>query len=729
LWENQAMKGLSNIFQNSIWAVLFFVAASKAAAQTSIEGVVLDKLSKAPLAGASVSIKGGFDGATTDSLGRFSFGTDESGAQILTASYLGYKTVETPVNLAQPLKNLRFILEENLTDIKEVVISAGSFEASDEKKGAVLQPLDIVTVPGANGDITGALNTLPGTTVNGETGQLIVRGGAASETRVYIDGLAVRNFYTSGMPDVPARSRFSPFQFKGTSFASGGYSAEYGQALSAALILNTPDMPTQGGFNVSLSSVGLSVASTKTKERSALSTALSYSNLRPYMRLVPQRLNFLSPPESGAANLEGRLKVKGQGIVKYGAQGTLNRVKIGYPKLDFETRNFEMGIVNKNARAYAAWRQPSGEQWTFYGAAQGEVNHDAYTPSAFSEFSVRNYAASARFNASWSPGATLRWRNGGEYNYLNLKNTFVPKPLNHHQAAVFSELETYLGNRTVLRAGLRGEGDFLIDRLNLAPRLSAAFKTGKYAQLSASWGVFYQAPEDTLLLRTAAGLGFERAQHYILNYQLARDQRIFRVEAFYKKYQDLVRTRPDFENSGEGYAQGVELFFRDRKTFRWADYWFSYSFLDTRRLHRWYPSSAMPEFAARHNASFVYKYFFGKPQISANLSYTVQSGRPYFNPGNSEFLGDRTPTYHNLSLQMAKLTSIRGNFTIFVVSVTNILGSKQVFNYRFTPIPDTNPRAYARQEIVPPAPRFIFLGCFVNIGDKKTKVTKDEALE
>ena len=367
--------------------------------QTVVSGTVLDKLSRQPLIGASIGLKDGMDGASTDTLGQFRFTTDETGVQTLTASYLGYKTSEIPIDLNKPVNGLKISLDENPTDIREVVISAGAFEASDEKKGVVLLPLDIVTIPGANGDITGAINTLPGTTVNGETGQLVVRGGAANETRVYIDGLAVRNYYTSALPDVPARSRFSPFQFKGTTFASGGYSAEYGQALSATLILNTPDMPAQAGSNVGLSSVGLNLAHTIAKPTSALAVAAGYVNLRPYMGLIKQDLDFQAPPESGNVNVEGRVKTTGEGIVKYGAQGSLNSVRIGYPRAPFETEAFSMGIKNKNARAYAAWRQPAGERWTLYSAIQTEVNRDELSPNNSSAFVLENNAASGRFSS------------------------------------------------------------------------------------------------------------------------------------------------------------------------------------------------------------------------------------------------------------------------------------------------------------------------------------------
>lgn len=69
------------------------------------------------------------------------------------------------------------------------------FEASDRKRAsAVLDPIDIVTTASANGDITGALKTLPGAQQVGESEGLFVRGGTAAETKTFIDGTLVNNF-------------------------------------------------------------------------------------------------------------------------------------------------------------------------------------------------------------------------------------------------------------------------------------------------------------------------------------------------------------------------------------------------------------------------------------------------------------------------------------------------------------------------------------------------------
>src|SRR3546814_17872336 len=58
---------------------------------------------------------------------------------------------------------LAIILEKATNKLETVIITAGSFVASDEKRGAELSALDIVSTAGADGDITGAFRTLPGT--------------------------------------------------------------------------------------------------------------------------------------------------------------------------------------------------------------------------------------------------------------------------------------------------------------------------------------------------------------------------------------------------------------------------------------------------------------------------------------------------------------------------------------------------------------------------------------
>ncbi|KAA0261691.1 MAG: carboxypeptidase-like regulatory domain-containing protein [Chlorobiota bacterium] len=152
--------------------------------QTKISGTIRSAQGEV-LIGANIFIKGSYDGASSDAKGNFEFTTTETGDQILIASYIGYKTKETKVTLDGDPLTFEFRLEPDSKILRPVTISAGSFEASDERKSVVLRPLDILTTAGSNGDLYGALNTLPGTSQVGETEGLFVRGGSRSEPLLF----------------------------------------------------------------------------------------------------------------------------------------------------------------------------------------------------------------------------------------------------------------------------------------------------------------------------------------------------------------------------------------------------------------------------------------------------------------------------------------------------------------------------------------------------------------
>lgn len=286
--------------------------------------------------------------------------------------------------------------------------------------------------------------------------------------------------------------------------------------------------------------------------------------------------------------------------------------------------------------------------------------------------------------------------------------------------AFYAECDLYLTAKLVARIGLREESSKVIGKTNLAPRLSLAYKTGKSSQVSFAYGEFFQLPDKSFILADKS-LDYERATHYILNYQHVSDYRTFRVETYYKDYNNLTRfSGNQFDNSGYGHARGIEFFYRDKKTISMSDFWLSYSFVDTKRLYKDYPVAATPVFAPKHTASLVYKYFFPKLSLAPSITYVYSSGRPYFNPNNTDFLSDRTKDYHNVSLNISYLISIRKNFTVVVLSVGNILGIENVYTYTYS-----NDGSH-RIAVGPTSRRMIFGAVFITIGSQRDDSDKFE---
>lgn len=714
-------------------ACFSLITLSLFAQKTTIQGQVLDSKSKEPLIGANIFLVDTYDGATSDSEGKFQFETEESGQQVLLVKYLGYDSVSQQVSLSGGVFVFNPMLRESFNELEVVVISAGAFEASDERKVTVLKPLDIVTTASAGGDTYGALKTLPGAQVStGDQEGLFVRGGSGTEAQTFIDGMLVRTPFTASTPDFAARGRFSPFLFKGTVFSTGGYSAQYGQGMSSALVLETQDLPDRSAGTLAVSCVGLGFGQQKLWKDKGRSVggSVNYTNLGPYFSLVKQTPDFTHKPQYLGTEVFFRQKTAKNGLLKF--YGYYNAGRVGFNTMAPDSSIFGFDVKNANAYTNLSWTGFLNEEWKLnLGSSFSHDRNDiasSYNTGALGPdtFNIQNSLTQLRAVATRFFGRLTTLRFGGEYQFAtdDFKSQLgFDSKLRDHYGAMFVESDLYITTKLVARVGLRAEHSSLLEQARVAPRVSLAYKLGEGAQVSFAWGHFYQKGDSLLRWQSQfAGVipGFQKAAHYILNYQYIKDDRTLRVEGFYKKYEDLVTTREVLANNGTGYAQGLELFFRDKKTLKGVDYWISYSWLDTKRQFQWYPVEAQPTFAANHVATLVAKKYFPGIRTSMGLAYNYATGRPYFNP-QSDFLTDRTPDYHNLSVNASYLTTVRKAFAVFVLGITNVLNQEQIFGYRYSA------DGQMRTAITPAAKQFFFVGAFFSWGtDRRQEVLDNQ---
>ena len=697
--------------------VIFLTVSGSLSAQTTVSGVVTDQKGNG-IPGANVFIKDSYDGASSDVDGKYSFVTSETGEKILSVSFIGFEKWEQKINLDSAEKKVRVRLKESISELKTVTIAAGAFEASDEKKMVILRPLDIVTTAGAAGDIYGALQTLPGTGVVGEKEGMHVRGGDASEARTFVDGLLVDNPYFTSVPDVPQRGRFSPFLFKGISFSTGGYSAQYGQGMSSALILESQDLPDKSSTNLGIMSVGANIGRTKRWKNTSVGLFGGYTNLKPYFSLASQNRDWIHPPESVNGSVILRHKTSETGLLKAFISYTWSDLSVMFPDTSdpLLVHQKKFSIKNTNIYSSLSYKEIIYKNWTLYTAATFSKNEDKIHVDEFPILHTNNLFES-RLTLSHTIGELSVIRFGGEFQKPVDENVFPNSSgsLDETYTAAYAEADIYITPKLVTRAGLRAENSKILDRMNLAPRVSIAYKTGQYSQFSLAYGDFYQVPQNNFLYSyPSVHFKYEKATHYIFNFQHISDFRTFRIESYYKEYDNLLLTNNNgADNSGYGDAKGFDFFYRDKKTISKTDFWISYSFLETKRLYRDFITEATPSFAAKHTASLVFKYFIPKISLAPSVTYVYSSGRPYFNPNNPVFLGDKTKDYHNLSLNFSYLTSIGKSFTVLVFSVGNVLGIDNVFSYNYSSDGSN------RIAVGPTAERMFFAGMFINIGSQK----------
>lgn len=748
-------------FQNGFFLLLLICFFQQGYAQVTVKGVVKNNRSKA-LYGVSISLKDSYDGATTDSSGNFSFKTTEKGEQILIASSVGHKPYEQPIKLEGEVVSVSITLKEEITELDAVTISAGTFEASDRKRAsAVLDPLDIVTTASANGDITGALKTLPGTQQVGESEGLYVRGGTAAETKTFIDGTLVNNFFYSGVPNIAQFSRFSPFLFKGTVFSTGGYSALYGQALSSALILESIDLPERSSANIGITvlSGNAGYQHLAKDKKSSWGVSYGYTNLGLAFAVMKQKQDYSQVPAYHNADANFRIKTSNTGIIKYYGYFSSNKLSFTTNSIDSLGYLDKFAIGNTNFYHNLAWKESLGKMWKINAGVSYTNNKDDINGNmqdqqkndvVLSGLEFKKFTVDTRgdyFNAKLVLERRLKGlsslRFGSEYNYSKDKLIYTdnngqqyPGNLNENIKSVFAEADIYITHKLATKVGGRFEQASLLSKTNIAPRLSVAYKLGKGTQASLAYGIFYQNPERRYLPSTNQ-LDFMKATHYIAQFQRVVNQQSFRAEIFYKKYDNLVKTsfnnyqESAISNNGFGDAKGIEFFWRDKKTIKNLDYWISYSYLDTERDFLNFPYAIIPNFAAKHTGSLVVKRFIQKWKMNLNGAYNYASGRPYYNigyDGSNPKFNDRgtIPDYNNVSFSINYLPFIGKknpkSYTVWVLQVSNIFNIKQTYGYQYSY------NGYRKEAIVPTSRMFVFIGAFISFGVDRSDEIINNAL-
>src|SRR6185369_11292832 len=109
-----------------------------------------------------------------------------------------------------------------------------------------------------------------------------------------------------------------------------------------------------------------------------------------------------------------------------------------------------------------------------------------------------------------------------------------------------------------------------------------------------------------------------------------------------------------------------------------------------------------------------------------NASYTFASGRPYYQFVNvtgqdNDVIKDHghTINYNALGFSLNYLPNLGKQkakaFTVFVLSISNVLGQKNVYTYNYGSIVDH------KEPILPPSTRFVYIGCFISFGIDRTE--------
>jgi hypothetical protein len=168
------------------------VTALAQSATTSITGTVTDSVTKAPLAGALVTLEGTALSAATDRTGTFRITGAPVGTHALLITYLGHPNERTPVTL-RASETLTVDVALSQTAFSETVqvtaksIDNGQAQALNQQKTAP----NIINVVSADPNAAEAASRIPGVSIardQGEGRYILIRGTEARLNSVMIDG-------------------------------------------------------------------------------------------------------------------------------------------------------------------------------------------------------------------------------------------------------------------------------------------------------------------------------------------------------------------------------------------------------------------------------------------------------------------------------------------------------------------------------------------------------------
>jgi len=717
-------------FNYFLFLLATIFSAQSLLAQNEISGIITDKKQQ-PVVGANIYIKGTYDGAVSDENGQFVFTSEKTGTQILVISFLSFETKEISGEI-NDFNNLQIQLVEKFDALNAVIINAGNFEAGTASEASVLKPLDIVTTAGSVGNIIAALETLPGTQSVGEDGRLFVRGGDASETQTFIDGLRVAQPYNASVRNIPSRGRFSPYLFKGMSFSTGGYSAEYGNALSSVLVMDTQEKAEEDNTELSFMSLGLGIGKTKNWEKSSITLNASYVNLGPYQSLIDQNIKFDKPFQS----------IAGEAVFRNQFENGLLKVYTAYDYSSFTVEqpidgaSQTVDLKNNNFYMNSSYQHSLGNKWHLfggisYGNSQNDINLENEENAEIVDDTENSFHLKTKLSKRFTDKIKLNF--GAEYFNTNFNQYYQTDTGDFEPNytsglfSVFTETDVYFTQNLAAKVGVRTTRDALLEKVYVSPRLSLAYKLDESQQISTAYGNFRQQVGQDYL-KFNQDLFQQQAAHYILNYQFSKASITLRAEAYFKKYRDLLTYTGDeitydsnFGNNGSGYAKGIDIFWRDGHL-KNLDYWVSYSFIDSKRKYQNYPEQVTPNYVANHNVSIVSKYWVQSLRSQVGFTYNFNSGRPYNDPNTLDFMSEKTSSYHSLNFNWAYLLNKQ---QILYVSVSNILGTKNIFGYDYANTPNASGK-YTAKAVRPTADRFFFVGFFWTISDNKNRNQLDQ---
>jgi len=692
----------------------------------TVRGVVKDSLSLESLPFGNVFIKELNVGTSTNNRGYFVIPSVPANRNLtVVVSYVGYKKKElrvlvnadtiTDLEILLPSLKIQFetiekierIIKENVPDVGKIIIT----------------PKEIENIPkGVETDLLRSLASLPGVQSTGDvSAKFNVRGGETNQNLILLDGMPVYYpFHAIGLFSI-----IDPDVINNVEFFKGGFSANYGRAISSIIKIDTKDgdknnlraklsaslLSAKGLIEGPIPSGSFFVSARKSLSNNILKKFVNENDLPIDFYDASLKINFADPDFFAGS--------------KFSLHGLMSEDNLKYSDLikpDYRWRNniwgfriFTLGEVpffldfgisvsqfkNEIMPKQSGIKPKSNEvndftistDFLYVLDSKDEVSLGVDVKSFTTKLFLLN-----RLDFQIDAGADGLGSNA----YLNYK--FLR----------FSDIGIDIGARINLK-DLAAKGDLIEPRINvtylLFPELTLKSAFGVYQQdistivderevLSLFDPVFIipDYMHKSKALHYMAGISSKLSNYFSIN-----------LESYYKKIVSAPTlnenktqfNQPDFlQSSGESYGGEIQAKYKTNQIDLSLSYTLSRAFKEVEGV------KYHPRYDSRHNLNFSFTLnFFDDWQFSANWIY--HSGRPYTQQLGyydklllNDFLYDykiyeslfpiryfgdkntaRLPDYHRLDLILAKKINLGFMKLNFDISAINVYNRKNIFYF------------------------------------------------
>jgi len=185
------------------YLLLLTVLSNELFAQATLQGVVLDSITKAPMVGGIVHLRGTALGANVDREGNYRITSIPAGTYTVRVSYIGYKNKELSVTIPQGSKDvikLNVLLSPDAVEGETIIVygqQRGQQAAINQQISAntminVVSEEKIQELPDVNA--AEVIGRMPGVSVQrsgGEANKIVLRGLSDKFGAITVDGIRI----------------------------------------------------------------------------------------------------------------------------------------------------------------------------------------------------------------------------------------------------------------------------------------------------------------------------------------------------------------------------------------------------------------------------------------------------------------------------------------------------------------------------------------------------------